>query len=296
MNHSIKTNINLEHVRAFIAVAEHGGVNLAAEKLFKSPSTISHALSKLQDQLSLTLFDQVGRKLKLTPQGMTMLGRARVLLDEKQVFLDMAQHLQQEHRGEIAISVDAICPSNVLLDSLTAFSKQYPFCYINLFEDVLSGAEEKLLNGLVDLCVAYRVPQGFLGEKIMDIRFLPVVSATHHLANDKAVSQRALMMHRQVVIGDSGSKSKVDSGWLKASQRWTVSSFSTAIDIIQSGMAFGWIPDYLVQAQIDTGALVELQLNFGGEKSGALFIAIADENCPISQALAKILISNARLN
>jgi DNA-binding transcriptional LysR family regulator len=69
INHSKMTNINLDHVRAFVAVSEYGGVNIAAEKLFKSPSTISHALTKLQGQLGLTLFEQQGRKLYLTEQG-----------------------------------------------------------------------------------------------------------------------------------------------------------------------------------------------------------------------------------
>lgn len=279
------TNINLEHVQAFTAVAELGGVNVAAKKLFKSPSTISHALSKLQGQLGLALFEQQGRKLYLTPSGTTLLKQAKILLAEKQALLNMARHLQQDNRGELTLAVDAIFPHDLLLESLREFAEQYPLCHIKLVEGVLSGAEEQMLSGQADICVAYRIPQGFLGEKLLEIPFVPVVSATHPLAGQAAVSSRSLMAQRQVVISDSGRETQIDSGWLKASRRWTVSNMYTAIEVINSGMAFGWIPEHLINKALVSGTLVRLQLKFGGDKSGALFISLADEHCAMSQAL-----------
>jgi DNA-binding transcriptional LysR family regulator len=287
------SNINLDHVGAFVAVSEYGGVNIAAEKLFKSPSTISHALTKLQGQLGLTLFEQQGRKLYLTEQGTTVLKQAKILLDEKQTLLSIAKHLQQNYRGEIALAVDAICPHDILLDSLSDFAEQFPHCRIKLHEGVLSGAEEQLLNGQADICVAYRIPQGFLGEKFIDILFVPVVCADHPLAHKTSVSSRALKTHRQVVISDSGSSAKVDKGWLKATLRWSVSNMYTAIEVIKSGMAFGWIPRHLVEQELAAGELVQLRLKFGGENSGSLIITLADENCVMSQALAGILKTKA---
>ncbi len=270
-------------------MSEYGGVNTAAEKLFKSPSTISHALSKLQGSLGIALFAQQGRKLYLTEQGTTLLKQARVLLDEKQTFINIAQHLQKDHRGEIALAVDAICPHDLLLSALRDFAEQFPLCQIKLHEGVLSGAEEQLLNGQADICVSYRVPQGFLGEKLIDIPFVPVVHACHPLAHGSSISSRTLMAQRQVVISDSGSQGEVDSGWLKATQRWSVSSMHTAIEIINSGMAFGWIPRHLINRELDSGELIRLQLKSGGAKSGSLFMTLADESCTMSQALAGML-------
>ncbi len=289
INHSNMTNIKLEQINAFVAVSEYGGVNAAAEKLFKSPSTISHALNRLQEALGLALFEQQGRRLHLTEQGSTLLKQARVLLDEKQTLLNIAQHLQQDHRGEIALAVDAIFPHGLLLDALQEFAARFPLCQIKLHEGVLSGSEEQLLNGQADICVAYRVPQGFLGERLIEIPFVPVVHAGHPLAHESSISSRTLMAQRQVVISDSGSQDKVDSGWLKATQRWSVSSMHTAIEIINSGMAFGWVPLHLINREINSGELIQLQLKSGGEKSGSLFITLADESCAMSQALAGML-------
>ena len=247
------TNINLEHLNAFIAVSEYGGVNAAAGRLYKSPSTISHALAKLQTQLGLKLFEQQGRRLVLTEQGTAMLKQAKILLEEKQTLLDVARHLQQDYRAEIALTVDATCPHEVLLSALRDFSQQLPHCHIKLHEGVLSGSEEQMLNGLADVCLAYRIPQGFLGEKLLDIPFVPVVSASHPLAGRSTITSRQLMAQRQVVIGDTGQQANVDSGWLKATQRWTVSSMVMAVDVIRSGLAFGWVPAHLIQSELLSG-------------------------------------------
>lgn len=283
------TNINLTQLQAFVGVVECGGVNAAAEKIFKSPSTVSHALTTLQAQLGLRLFEQQGRRLHLTAQGIVILKHARSLLERKQALLDVAQHLQQDYRAEISLAVDAICPHELLLEALRDFSEKYPECNVKLHEGVLSGAEEQMLNGLADVCVAYRIPQGFLGERLLDIPFVPVVSPAHPLSKQASISSRHLMAQRQVVIGDTGRQANIDSGWLKAAQRWTVSSIGMAIDVIRSGMAFGWIPRHLIGAALESGELQKLDLGFGGEKSGTLFISMANEECVMSQALVACL-------
>jgi len=287
------TNINLEHVRAFVAVSECDGVNAAAQMLHKSPSTVSHALASLQQKLRSRLFEQRGRKLHLTEQGRVLLKQSRVLLAEKETLLSLAEHMQQAYRAEISLTVDAICPHTIVLEALAEFSRQFPHCHIKLHEGVLSGAEEQLLQGQADICIAYRIPEGFLGQRFIDIDFVPVVSSHHPLATETHITSRQLATQRQVVISDTGRESSVNSGWLKAVSRWSVSSMYTAIDIIKSGMAFGWIPKHLIEQDLHRGCLQRLDLNFGGEKSGALFITLAAEECMMSRALADCLIARA---
>jgi len=287
------TNISFAHLEMFVAVAEYGGVNVAAQRLYKSPSTISHALTKLQTQLGLKLFEQQGRRLVMTEQGAGMLKQAKTLLVEKRSLLDVAQHLRQDYRAEISVTVDAICPHEILLAALRDFSQQLPECHIRLHEGVLSGSEEQMLNGMADVCLAYRIPQGFLGEKLLEIPFVPVVSSSHPLSGQAEISSRQLMAQRQVVIGDTGQQANVDSGWLKSTQRWTVSSMTMAVDVIRSGLAFGWVPSHLTHKAIEAGELVKLDLKFGGEKTGGLFISLADEECATSQALAGMLKSQS---
>jgi len=56
----------LEQWRMFKAVVDAGGFNQAAVVVHKSPSSIHHAISKLEESLGITLFDVQGRKTQLT--------------------------------------------------------------------------------------------------------------------------------------------------------------------------------------------------------------------------------------
>lgn len=72
----------LEQLRMFKAVVDHGGYAQAAEAIFKSQSTISYSVHKLQDQLGVRLLEVEGRRAVLTPNGKVLLQRANQLLEQ----------------------------------------------------------------------------------------------------------------------------------------------------------------------------------------------------------------------
>lgn len=61
-------------------IARHGSFAGAAERLHKVPSTISYAVSKLEEQLGLNLFVRNGPRVSLTPAGEELLKEGRWLL------------------------------------------------------------------------------------------------------------------------------------------------------------------------------------------------------------------------
>ena len=73
--------MELEQLRIFVAVAEHGSYSAAAKDLFVSHSTTSRAVSALENELGVTLFDRRNRILGLTPAGQSLLRDARELLE-----------------------------------------------------------------------------------------------------------------------------------------------------------------------------------------------------------------------
>lgn len=61
--------IDLEQLRIFLAVAEHGGFTKAAESMYISHSTTSRHVAMLEESLGVRLFTREHRKVKLTPAG-----------------------------------------------------------------------------------------------------------------------------------------------------------------------------------------------------------------------------------
>ena len=73
---------SLNALRAFVAVARHGGVSRAAEALNLTHSAVSHQIRALQEELGVTLFDKAGRGLSLTGEGSRFAARVEAAFDE----------------------------------------------------------------------------------------------------------------------------------------------------------------------------------------------------------------------
>jgi DNA-binding transcriptional LysR family regulator len=275
------------------AVVTHGGFAQAAAAIHKSQSTINHAVHKLQNQLGLPLLEVVGRKAQLTEAGELMLRRARRLLEQASELEQVADSLASGEEAEIRLAVDEVFPHAFLVAALQDLSEEYPNTRVQLLETVLSGGPERLTAGDVDLLIAGTVPQGFLGEPIMRANFIAVAHPDHPLHQaEQALTLPDLARHRQIVIRDSAQGVGVDSGWLGAEQRWTVSHVATSVDMIVRGMGFAWLPASRIKPWLDRGELRELPLEKGSRRHAQLYLTYADQDragpatCRMAELLA----------
>ena len=282
----------LEQWRMLRAVVHHGGFAQAAQAIHKSQSTINHAVHKLQDQLGLPLLEVVGRKARLTEAGELMLRRAGQLLDQAELLEDIADGLAQGIEAEIAIAVDELFPPEYMANALQGLSQAYPNTRVQLMETILSGGPEKLIAGEVELLIAAEVPQGFLGEPIMQAQFIAVAHPEHPLHHlRRPLNLADLSGHRQIVVRDSALGDKADAGWLGAEQRWTVSHVATSVDMVCRGMGFAWLPASRVRPHIQPGSLAELALETGARRLSTVYLTHAGEDRagPAGRHLASLL-------
>src|ERR1700756_2891133 len=72
--------LDLELLRAFVAVADCGGFHRAAERLNLTQSTVSQQIKRLELETQRPLFRRTTRSVALTDEGEMLLGDARRLL------------------------------------------------------------------------------------------------------------------------------------------------------------------------------------------------------------------------
>ncbi len=267
----------LEQWRMFKAVVDAGGFNQAAQHVHKSQSTVHHAVHKLEDALGVALFENDGRKVKLTDAGVLMLRRATFLLEEAQKMEAVATSLQHGVETELRIAVDIILPAEMLYRALSEVSSQYPLLRIEVMETVLSGANDLMQQGTVDIAISpFPLANGF-SEELCEIDFVLVAHPEHPLhALNRTLSAEDLKSHRQIVVRDSSSDRRADVGWLGAEQRWTVSHVRTSIDMIERGLGFAWLPVAMIQDSLKTSKLVPLPLATGSQRKALLNLSFED--------------------
>src|SRR5260370_9505085 len=221
--------ISLEQWRALLAVVDAGGYAQAAEALHKSQSAVAYAVQKLESLLGVKVFEVIGRKAQLTPTGQVLYRRAKALLDEAGLVEMAAGNLAQGWEPELSLAVEIIFPTWLLLQCFARFADERPQTRIELYESVLSGTEEMLLQRKVDLAVCSQVPAGFVGDPLMRLNFILAAHPDHPLHQlRRDLTLQDLRKHRHLLIRDSGSQTRSGSRG-GAGPLWTVLPTTTSL-------------------------------------------------------------------
>ncbi|MCW8885040.1 MAG: LysR family transcriptional regulator [Motiliproteus sp.] len=270
-----KHRTTLEQWRIVQAVVDYGGYAKAGEILHRSPSSLNHAVAKLQQQLGVAILEVNGRKAQLTAAGEVLLRRSRQLTDDAHQLETLAENLEMGWEPEVVITVEAIFPRSCLLQALKEFYPDSRGTRVKIKETVITGAQEAVLEGTADLAITGQLPKGFLGESLGTVALIAVAHRSHPLCQiERPISSEDLSSELQIVIRDSGKHPQETIGWLKAEQRWTVDNFETALDLLSTGLGFCWVPLHKAQALLDSGELQRLNLRDGGIKKIPVYLVV----------------------
>jgi DNA-binding transcriptional LysR family regulator len=283
--------ITLDQWSALVAVVEAGGYAQASARLHRTQSTVTYTIKKLEDLLGVRVFELKGRKAVLTPVGQVLYRRGKALVDDAARVERAAAELARGWEPEIRIAVDIIFPTWLLLECCAEFGREHPDTRIEINESVLGGTEESLTEGRVDFVIGGIVPGGFLGDPLMQVRFVCAAAPSHPLHQlGRAPTLDDLRQHRHLVVRDSGARRSRSGGWLNE-RRWTVSHKATSIRAACMALGYAWFPEENIREELDRGALVPLPLAEGRARYVTLYLVYADPDTagPGARRLGEIL-------
>jgi DNA-binding transcriptional LysR family regulator len=293
--------VSLEQWRALVAVVEAGGYAQAAERLNKSQSTISYAIHRIEEVLDLRILEMAGRKAVLTPAGELLLRRARALIQEAGRLETGAQRLAAGWEATLRIAAEIIFPTWMLLECLQQLAAEHDQLEVQLHESVLGGTTELLAAGSVDLAITSSVPGGFIGNPLMQVRFIAAAAPHHPLFQlGRPLTLEDLRGHRHLIVRDSATQPQlVAEGAPRVTQmRWTTSAKATSIRAACMGLGFAWYAEDSIHSELTQGLLKPLPLMQGSERWASLYLVFADHDSigPAANKLAELLHSAASRN
>ncbi|WP_371193336.1 LysR family transcriptional regulator [Glaciecola sp. SC05] len=289
----------LEQWRILQAVVDFGGYAQAAGALNKSQSSLNHAVSKLQDMLGVQLLEVIGRKAVLTEAGVVMLRRSRDLTQNVQSLELLAHNIHQDWEPEIVLAVDLAYPRDALFPVLEAFLPESRGSRLKIKDTVLTGTDDAILKHQADLAINMNIPRGYLGEALCHVEFVLVCHPQHALAQVNGhIDPSELAQQLQLVIADTSDKPEEKQGWLKSENRWTVSQFDTAIDLLHQNIGFCWLPLHKVKDQIEQGLLTRLLVKGSEFKQMTAFLICPtpDDKGPGTCLLEKLILQHRQID
>jgi LysR family cyn operon transcriptional activator len=176
--------VELRQLRYFLTIAEEGQFRRAAERLSLTGPALSQQIRQLENELDVTLFDRLGREVRLTSAGQVLVERARRVLrdlDDLRLALDELRALR---RGELRVGVVQTVNEAVLPLVLARFTAAYPGIRVTVEERSADGIEEGVLDGSLQLGVGFTPPTrgAIASERLFSEELLLVVRPDHPLA------------------------------------------------------------------------------------------------------------------
>lgn len=258
--------INIDILEILDAIDRRGSFAKAAEELNKATSALSYAIQKLEEQLSITVFQRQGRRSVLTPAGELILEDGRAILSATKLLAEKAKEVATGWEPKLRIALESTLNYEVFFNILNAFLLEHESLEIDISESVLNGGWEALEHSRVDLLVGAPgpVPQqkGFRSVNIACSEMIPVIAKAHpqaHLLSDTKEFEATLPNLRRVVTHDTAAVNIARNAGLSSGKRILyVQTIDQKIQAQLSGLGIGHLPRHRIQKHLADGSLIPL--------------------------------------
>ena len=203
--------MNLRNLRMFVATAELGTLGRAAARLNVSQPAASRQLDALRAELGVTLFEHVGRALRLTSEGEHLLQRSRQLLADADMLTEHARALTKGETGTLKVAATPQMVATLLAPFLPRHRQRHPAVDVLLIEGSAARQRSRLERGEVHLTIMPAGP-GFSRRLLGPVHALAVMPRAHPLAKRKCAEVSALADEPLLLMQrDYGSRAWFDA-------------------------------------------------------------------------------------
>ena len=269
-NHSVRDALTPESIGLIGAVHRAGSMAAAARELGLVPSALTYRVRRLEDALDILLFDRSSRQARLTEAGKELLREGDRLLVELDAIANRVKRVATGWEPQLTLAVDSVISRTTVLELCEAFFALDPPTRLRIREESLSGTLEALTSGQADLAIGVTAQPALdksVHSKLLGtVHFIYAVAPHHPLAQaDDPVPDALIMAYRAVAVADSVQRGRgMTVGLLGGQDVLTVPGMQEKLDAQLRGLGGGFLPEYLARPHIDSGRLVEKQMQRPG--------------------------------
>jgi DNA-binding transcriptional LysR family regulator len=186
--------IELRHLRYFLAVAETLHFSRAARRLGMAQPPLSQQIKRLEELLGHAVFERTTRGVKLTPAGQLLARRARSTMEKVDEDLAQVRRLGRGEEGTLTVGFSGSVMFTELPAAIQSFRHRYPKVELRLRELVTSAQIAALLNGQIDLAFLRDgdPTEGIRITTLLKEKYVAVLPEAHPLARRRTLSVKAL--------------------------------------------------------------------------------------------------------
>ena len=256
--------MELDALRTFVDVVRRGSFAAVARERDLDPSSVSRQVASLETALGFRLFERTTRRLAPTEAGRRYHERVAPLVEALELAAEEAGDVVGTLRGRLRITASVAFGERWLVPRLAPFRRAHPELELEL---ALDDAAVDLVAGGIDVGVRLgaRMSGSLVATRLLDTRYRIVASPAYLEARGRPPTPAALADHDGLGFPLPGYRSRwrlrdtdgaVETVEVRASI--TVSNALALRRAALEGLGVALLADWLIDADVAAGALVEL--------------------------------------
>lgn len=255
----------LRALKFFISSCDHGSYVGVAKQFGTSASTVSKAISRLENDIGLQLLQRSTRQLRLTTAGEDYLKTAKAVIDELELCEFELSKNNSEARGELRLNVPISYGRLYILPLLKEFHQLYPEIKVEIqFEDsyvdiIEQGFDIALRSGSIS-------DSQLVAQKLSPIDMIICASKGYlekhgcpNSINDFEKHQWIAFRYKQtgklhpVLVANKSGEQRI-----LPQKRFIVSDGEALAELCADDLGIAQLPHFIAKNWLESGAIVPI--------------------------------------
>jgi DNA-binding transcriptional LysR family regulator len=270
--------MEVEELRAFVEVADAGGVTAAAQRLGISKSMVSRRIQRLEEDLGIQLLARTTRGVSLTEAGATFRDYAARVCTE----IDVARETilpDGELRGRLRITAPLSFGPTHFAPVLADMARRHPLlhmqtCYSDSFVDLVAGGYDCAIR------VGYLPDSNLIARRVGPIYGSLVASPAYVAQHGEPATPQDLLAHEALMQGTEAWQFTVDGKvvTVRPQGRFKADNATALVAAAVAGVGIAWVPDGLTEQHVERGELVRIMTHHPPPTAGIYVVRPPSSN------------------
>lgn len=266
-----------------------------AEAMYVTPSTLSRAIQRLEDDTQIKLLERNNRAVNLTHAGHVFLKFTHQTLAAWQQTQVTLQQEKEELRGALSMYCSVTASQSHLPELLNAYKRLHPNVDMQLVTGDPALAEQRLLQKHSDIAISIHTP-----EFPKELAFVPLGQVPLVLIVPKTLKIRDVKEiqwpKQQMILPDSGPSKRIVHHWfaehnIRPQIYAHVGGNEAIASMVALGLGIGFVPQIVLDHSTLSHQVRQIQVDDIEPYSLGLACLATREKEPKIQAMLKMALN-----
>jgi DNA-binding transcriptional LysR family regulator len=276
--------MELRQLKTFQTVARLSSFNRAAEVLNYAQSTISAQIKLLEEELRVSLFDRLGKRVRLTEAGQMLLQYSQKMMDLEKETISRVADWEEPH-GSLSIRMPQSIATYYLPEVLGRFVESFPRIGLHINTCAYQPLQHELRTGVTDVAFLFAdsIQSSELTAELLRVESLAIIASPDHPLATRSVMHIRDLEGEHIILPKHDCSYKMTFEQILTEEKLKSATFIELNSIealkrcVVAGLGVAMIPMMAVEQEIEQKLLVILPWAEERLETGILMIRHKDK-------------------